>query len=83
MASHLPIVATPVGGIPQLVKNDENGYLVPCGDHEALAEAVEKIFLDPKKWARFSMRSREIVEKKFSMYRVEKYLSALYRSLLE
>ncbi|MDY7036653.1 MAG: glycosyltransferase family 4 protein [Thermodesulfobacteriota bacterium] len=83
MASYLPVIATPVGGIPQLVKHNENGYLVPPGDHKALANAIEKIFSDPERWARFSRRSRQIVQQNFSMARVKNDLSRLYEGLTE
>lgn len=66
-----------------MVKDNENGYLVPAGDHEAMASAIEKIFSDPEKWSRFSARSRQIVEQQFSMRRVEQDLSRLYRELLQ
>ncbi len=62
MAFSLPIVATPVGGIPQVVKHNENGYLVPCGDPTTLAHYIKKVFVDPGAWRKFSNRSRTIVE---------------------
>jgi len=83
MASYLPVIATPVGGIPQLVKHNENGYLVPAGDHKALANAIEKIFSDPERWERFSKRSRQIVEEQFSMTRVKNDLSRLCQELIQ
>ena len=42
LASGLPVVATPVGDNAWFVKEDSNGFLVPVGDFEALAQALEK-----------------------------------------
>ncbi len=42
MATGLPIVATSTGGNPELVRNDSNGILVPVGDIQRLAEALER-----------------------------------------
>jgi len=46
MASALPVVATPVGGTPELVKDKECGYLVPVGDSSALANASISLLND-------------------------------------
>ena len=83
MASRLPVVSTPVGGIPQAVRENENGYLVPCGEPKALARAIERVFSEPGKWDKFSARSCQIVEKQFSMCRVKRQLGSLYQDLLD
>jgi glycosyltransferase involved in cell wall biosynthesis len=44
----IPIVATAVGGVPALIRNEENGILVPAGDSMALAEAMRRIFVQPE-----------------------------------
>ena len=51
MANGTPIVATEVGGIPQLVLDGETGVLVPPRDPEALADAVERLLADPERRA--------------------------------
>lgn len=47
MASGLPIIATQSGGIPDLIKNEENGLLVPPGDAVAMAQAIERLWRNP------------------------------------
>jgi glycosyltransferase involved in cell wall biosynthesis len=47
MAAGLPVVATCVGGIPEIILNGENGLLVPTQDSEALTKAVIRILQDP------------------------------------
>jgi len=51
MANGTPIVATAVGGIPQMVLDGETGVLVPPRDPEALAGAIEHLLVDPERRA--------------------------------
>lgn len=52
MAYGLPVVATNVGGVPELVKDGETGILVPAENPAALADALRQIIIDPKRGAR-------------------------------
>jgi len=47
MAAGLPVIVTPVGGVPEVVKDGENGFIVPVGDSGALAAAIRKVCEDP------------------------------------
>jgi glycosyltransferase involved in cell wall biosynthesis len=47
LAVGTPVVATEVGGVPELVRDGENGLLVPVGDAGALAEAIRRIVAEP------------------------------------
>jgi glycosyltransferase involved in cell wall biosynthesis len=58
MASGLCIVSTDVGGIPYLLRNDENALLVPQGNPEAMAFAIRRILRDPALAAGLSERAR-------------------------
>ena len=46
MATGLPVVSTGIGGIPEMVIDDETGLLVSAGDANGLADAIEKVFVD-------------------------------------
>ena len=46
MATGLPVISTPIGGIPEMVVQNETGMLVPAGDSSALASAIEKVIAD-------------------------------------
>jgi len=47
MAAGLPVVVTPVGGVPEVVRHGANGLIVPAGDSRALAEAIRNVHDDP------------------------------------
>ena len=58
----LPIVSTRVSGTDELIREGVNGYVVDCGDTDALAEALEKLMGDEKKIQQFSAESRKMAE---------------------
>ena len=66
MASRLPVVATKVGGIPEVVVNGETGLLVPPRSPAALAKAILKIYKDRGLGSRLGQRGYEVVHQKFS-----------------
>ena len=47
MAAGLPVIATAVGGLPEVVTDGENGLLIPPKDPEALAQALARLLADP------------------------------------
>lgn len=78
MASGLPIVATDVGGIPELVEPDENGFLVPPGDVPALADAITRMAV-PTVRARFAEANRAKILAGFTWERIgEQYLQQCF-----
>ena len=46
MATGLPVVSTAIGGIPEMVIDNETGFLVSAGDADGLADAIEKVIVD-------------------------------------
>jgi glycosyltransferase involved in cell wall biosynthesis len=66
MTQARPVVATPVGGIPELVVDGETGVLVPCDDPAPLAEAVRSLLAEPERAARLGAAGRQRVEERFS-----------------
>jgi glycosyltransferase involved in cell wall biosynthesis len=69
MAASLPIVATDVGGIPELVTHGENGLLVAPADPEALARAIQHLAEDPQESLRMGQRGRSRMEERFTLER--------------
>jgi len=81
MSRGLPVVATPVGGIPEAVRDGVNGYLVEPGDAEALADRMERLCLDPGLRRRMGERARAEAEEKFGMPAFEERLANVYETL--
>ena len=67
MASGLPVVATTVGGTPQLVAHGINGVLVPPEHEQALADAVFALFTSPEASARMGNEARETAKARFGL----------------
>lgn len=66
MASGTPLVATAVGGIPELVRSRENAELVEYGDVDALASAIRRCLERPDDAAAMAQRARELARKEYS-----------------
>lgn len=69
MSAGLPIIATKVGGIPEIVTPGENGYLAPPRDHKSLARAMTEL-LDPTRRAEMGIYSRKRYERDFTSTRM-------------
>jgi glycosyltransferase involved in cell wall biosynthesis len=83
MAAGLPVVATDVGGIPELVADGQTGRLVPPGDAAALSRALLDLLDDPARAAEFGRAARHRIEQSFSFDRMVDRFADLYLSELE
>lgn len=82
LCSGVPVVASDVGGLPEVVRHGETGLLVPVGDIEAMAGAVRTLLGDEALRRRMGQRAREDVLERFRTGpRVDAY-EALYRRVL-
>jgi sugar transferase (PEP-CTERM/EpsH1 system associated) len=81
MASALPVVASRVGGIPEVVTDGEHGLLVPAGDADALAQALARYARDAGMRATHGRAARARVEERFSMRAMLASYDALYDGL--
>ncbi|NJN47353.1 MAG: glycosyltransferase family 4 protein, partial [Candidatus Competibacteraceae bacterium] len=66
-ACGVPIVASRVGGIPEIVRNGVNGTLIPAGDPLALAQAVNGLLADTERAAAYGQAGRRIALTDFSI----------------
>ena len=78
MARGRPVVATPVGGTPELVTDGETGLLVPPRDPEALAEALRRILDDPGLARRLGEAARARVAERFTASEQERRMLEIY-----
>jgi glycosyltransferase involved in cell wall biosynthesis len=78
MASGLPVVATRVGGIPDLIRDGVDGVLVDPGRPEQLAEALASLIASPDLRSRMGQAARERVENRYDVARLRARLSELY-----
>ncbi len=81
MSYGMPIISTPVGGIPEIVSNGENGYLVEPGNKEDIYKAIISLLNDSDLCNRMGNDSLSRVGEHLPEY-VEKQLETLYDSLL-
>jgi glycosyltransferase involved in cell wall biosynthesis len=81
MASGLPSIVTPVGGIPDVVIENETGLIVPVGDADALADAIVWMASHQSEARRMGDAARKLVESRFSSSEMAHAYQALYRSL--
>jgi glycosyltransferase involved in cell wall biosynthesis len=81
MASAKAMVVTPVGGIPDAVKQGEHALLVPPGDVAALAVALQSLLADAGLRRRLGQAAREQVVQRYSAPRVMAQLDAIYARL--
>jgi glycosyltransferase involved in cell wall biosynthesis len=83
MAAGLPIVATRVGGIPEILSHGETGLLVPVGNDVQLADAIEYLADNPDVRARLGQNAREFAVQHFRLDHVCHLYEQLYTELLD
>lgn len=83
MAAGLPVVASQVGGIPDLVEDGVHGFLVKTGDIAGLAQALFRLLRDPALCHRMGEAGRQRVAECYVTERVVPQVEAIYRRLLE
>jgi len=82
MMAGLPVVATEVGGVPELVENGVTGFLVPPRDPDALAEALQKLLNDPELRQRMGEAGREKALREFTLDRMLAGTQKVYEEIL-
>jgi len=83
MAAALPVVATRVGGNPELVQDGRTGFLVPTKDERELARVIARLLDDPAAARKFGEAGRERIIREFSIPHLLKQTEELYLRLSE
>lgn len=76
-----PVISTPVGGIPEIIKSGENGILVKPGDTKAIAEAI-KFYIENRDAIRIQGNNAFNVVQDFFPEKVFRDLKTLYLKML-
>lgn len=82
MAAHLPIVASAVGGVPEMVIDGQNGKLIPPADPQALLEACLYLLSRPEEREQMGENGWTVVNQKFNIQTQVAYLENLYLELI-
>ena len=82
MAAGKPIVATDVGGNPEVVEDEETGYLVPAGDASCLAQAILKILKDKTLAKRMGAAGRKRAEELFDLSLMANQYFSMYKEIV-
>ena len=82
-AAERPVVATRVGGVPDVVREGETGLLVPLGDDEAISRALSDLLSDRNRSALMGRAATEWVRGRFAADRLAADLAELYRTLMD
>ena len=82
MAREKPVVATRVGGVPEVVADGNTGVLVQPGDPAALAEGIEALLRDPERAHQMGQRGRRRVAERFDLHQMLERTKQVYAGLL-
>lgn len=82
MAMENPVVSTRVSGVPEMVIDGKNGFLVPVGDWNKLAEAISRVLKDREQARHMGKTGRKIVEENFTIQHTVRKHEELYIRLL-
>jgi glycosyltransferase involved in cell wall biosynthesis len=82
MEAGLPIVATAVGGVPEVLDHGRSGVLIPAGDEAALVEAVVDLVTNPDRARQLGAEARRFVEDRYSLAASVAKLERLYAEMV-
>jgi colanic acid/amylovoran biosynthesis glycosyltransferase len=78
LASGIPVITTPMTGIPEVITNGHNGLLVPCDDAEALAGAMEACISDKALYHQMKKNTRDSVFRQFNIHETTREIADLF-----
>jgi glycosyltransferase involved in cell wall biosynthesis len=82
MAAGVPIAATAVGGVPEMLRDQESALLVPARDPDALAAALGRLLTEPELAATLARNAAEDIERRFTPLAYQRSLVKLYRDYI-
>jgi glycosyltransferase involved in cell wall biosynthesis len=82
LASGVPVVGTNMGGLPEVIRDGETGFLCGVGDIAAMAAAARSVLADPKRWNEMSKLASSDARVRFSRDAVVSQYESLYENSL-
>lgn len=83
MSLGTPVVATAVGGVPAVIRNEETGLLADAGDSSALSMALLRLLSDRDLGRRLATRARALVEREYGLESMVRSFEDIYREILD
>ena len=83
LSCQTPVIATPVGGTPEIIKNHQTGILIPPGDTNSLAKAINFLLKNEDVRLKMACEGRKLVKEKYSLETACKKLCSIYKQLEE
>ncbi|MDR3610646.1 MAG: N-acetyl-alpha-D-glucosaminyl L-malate synthase BshA [Ignavibacteriaceae bacterium] len=83
MACGLPVISSSVGGLPELVRHNETGFIAEIGDVERMAKYAIDLLTNQKKYEMFSKKSRERAVNVFDISKIVPLYENYYKKILE
>jgi glycosyltransferase involved in cell wall biosynthesis len=83
MAAEVPVVATSVGGVPEIVEDDVSALLVPSADPTALASAISRVLNDKELARRLTKNAAELITTRYTPENYVRSLVKIYREVIE
>lgn len=82
MAAGIPIVATEVGGVPEMVESEQSALLVPANDPRAMAEAITRVFIEEELGMRLTVNASSLIGTRYTSENYVRSLTSIYRELI-
>lgn len=79
MASRIPVIASRVGGVQELIEDGVSGFAVPPGDVVTLAERIGRLMDNPAEAARMGLAGRQMIEREFDIAAEGEWLARIFR----
>ena len=78
-----PVIASAVGGIPEVVNNDQNGYVIKEFDKSDYVYKIKKVLMDQALRERMSANAQKLIQEEFLMPKIAKHFESIYKDILK
>lgn len=82
MSYGVPVIATQVGGLPELIEHGKTGYLAPVGDVSRMSKYALELLTNPEKYKKMSKEAQRVASEKFCSCKIIPQYEAFYQRVL-